>query len=84
MCDQCAISQKSLGQALRAFLPDDVKVGVMYDVRGETGQEDLVLTRGDDYLIITADGDDGGYFHWETPESEPELPENVVMLSDYR
>lgn len=91
MCEQCMVNQPTLAQAIMPFLREGVKVAVLYDDRRDLGAEDLYLEAPDgNFLVITAEGDDGGYFHWETPESDepissrPDLGENVVRLEDFR
>lgn len=91
MCEECLVSQPTLAQALQPFLREGVRVAVLYDDRRDLGAEDLYLEAADgSYLVITAEGDEGGYFHWEVPESDeplssrPDLGANVVRLADYR
>lgn len=97
MCDECFNEQPSLAQAIKPFLKEGVRVGVLHDANGELGSEDLMLeTEDGGYVVITADGGDGGYFCWEVPfvakafTSKPEpvvyedLGENVVHLDKFR
>lgn len=58
MCHVCE-REATLIERLKPFLKDDV----IAEFEHGFCIEKLTLTLGDEKLTITADGDDGGYFH---------------------
>lgn len=91
MCEYCKVNQPTLAEALLPFLREGIRASVRYDDNGAQGAEDIYLDAEDGtYLVITAGGAGGGYFHWEATASDesllnqPGLGENVIHLADYR